>query len=801
VKSTIVYLPSVLRAASRLTDNPEEARVLGLECALRFLIGHPADEMILAGPGHRPDQSIVTCLGDPPPEEVGWTIYQPTGGLGWAKEWSAADAGIFGQAEDECRAMVQEGIDRDLAAKILRKYNTLEAAIDDLDKIKPKYLRPLLGDAWQRAAVNGERSPVDTSISFEYLPSFFHRYKEEIARLREEASTTKYICVQDEEALQAMVKDLSSASWLAVDTETSSLDPFTLDIAGLSLSQDGIRAYYVPVGHETDERQLPIDLMARTLAPLLLEKPLVFHNASFDLRVLAKLLGVSWRLFKVHGDTQLSAFVCGLGKGTERGTLGLKQLVLRLLGIAMTSIEELIGSQKARQIPFTLVPIWKAKDYAAEDAAMTARLFVFLEHLVRELGVANTLELELRYLPIVVEMEESGTSIDLSLIDEIGDDLDRDITALEIEIEQMIGEVDLNSPEKLSHKLYDELGLPPGKRTQKAYSTEKQHLDSISELHPAVDKILEYRALSKLKSTYVTNLQDHIHPITDRTHSSWNQAGAESGRLSCSAGPTGGVNIQQIPKRGERGAAIRKAFMAASNDYDLVGGDLGQIEMRITAHITEDKNMIADFLSGEDFHRRTASRMFGRPPEQISDDERDSGKTLNFGVNYGLSPAGAQRFHMTQQRLKEMIDLYYSSYPRVRPWQKETIRKARQIGYAETMFGRKRWFHHINDASAKIRSGEERAATNFPIQGMAADLIKMAMINLDFEIELRGWRPLVKCLMQVHDEVIYEAHNSISEELRYVMDKVFTTVATLRVPIVFESHIARSWAELKVKAT
>jgi len=815
MRATLVYGDGLFEKATRLTKDPEELSLIIMDTALRFLLEHPADA-IRVGSGEPLLGADTTSLGMAK-TPVDWTAFMPTGGLaGWRKVWSPADAGLHGILASQCQQLVDQGLELEKAAQLLRKWRSLQAMIDNLDRILPKKLRPLIVEAWDNPKVaapeiveyshdaNGTACPhcgllgQEATDCLNALPPFPLQdlYLQEIIKRCSDSATTGYHAIQTVEDLWEMVDALSTAPWIAVDTETTGLDPWWLDACGISLSAEPGVAYYIPIGHETSEPQLNARYVGAVLRELFSDMPLVFHNASFDLRVLEKICGVPWRWFKVKSDTQIKAFVTGLGTGDEWGTLGLKALTWILLGIRMTNIEELIGKGKDA-IPFSYVPISRATPYAAADADMTGRLEPLLDRLLDEKGVRGVFDLEMQYLPIIVQMEENGVAVDLQVVGDIDKVLTTNIDELELVLQELAGHpFKLNSPEEMSTVLFEELKLPPGKKVQTGYSTEQTHLKTIIDLHPIVQQVIDYRESTKLKSTYVENLQDFIHPITGRLHVRWNQCGTASGRLSSSGGETSKLNLQNQPVRTELGAAIRSAFIAEGDNL-LVGGDFSQFELRITAHITEDANMIADFHSGEDFHRRTACRMFNTRLEDVMPAERGIAKNFNFGVNYGLSPAGGVRFGLSKERTAELIDIYYTAYPRIKEWQLETIRQVHSLGYAETLFGRRRWFPEIDDESYKIRGEAERAAINHPIQGSVGDIVKKAMIGMDDVIASLDWYHFVRVLMQVHDEVIYEAAPEVAEELRWRMTEVFSNIVTLRVPVIFEAVIGHSWKELK----
>ena len=567
-----------------------------------------------------------------------------------------------------------------------------------------------------------------------------------------------YTVVQTKEQLEQMLATLYEAGQFSFDTETTGLDAVQAGLVGLSFSTAPTVAWYVPVGHQEGE-QLPMEEVLAAVRPLF-ESPDISkcaHNANYDMTILAS-HGIGCQ--GVDFDTMVAAHLL------SRGQLGLKNLALDVLGQEMTPINKLIGTGK-KQITFDQVDIETAAPYAAADADMTARLRLAFEEPVMREGLSSLMtDMEMPLVPVLVTMQRHGIMLDSAGLREMSEDLREQMFQTEEELYKSIGHtVNINSPQQLSDLLFNEIGLPKTKRTKTGYSTDANSLEGLKGLHPVVDQILEYRQVSKLKSTYADALPEMVNPATGRVHTSYNQTGSATGRMSSSD-----PNLQNIPIRTEMGRQVRKAFMAeGAPDWLLFSADYSQIELRVLAHISQDPGLLEAFRRGEDIHSSTASLMFDVPLNDVVADQRRIAKVLNFGVIYGLSAHGiSQQTGFSREEGASFIEAYFAKYPGISDYLEQVKVKARAEQYVETLLGRRRYLPDINSPNFNVRGGAERMAINMPIQGTAADIMKLAMIRVQKRLDDEGMK--TKMLLQVHDELVFETPK---EEMDALKDLVF----------------------------
>jgi DNA polymerase-1 len=472
------------------------------------------------------------------------------------------------------------------------------------------------------------------------------------------------------------------------------------------------------------------------------------------------------------------------------GQHNLDALAMEAFRYRMVSYEDLVGTGKAQK-RITDVPLDAVSDYAAEDADFTLRIY----HRQREeLAKLNLLELcdriEFPLLPVLVKMEEAGVSLDRAYLAEMSVLLEKQLGGLIGEIHEAAGRpFNINSTQQLAEVLFKELGLPPVRKTKTGYSTDVNVLESLAGQHPIIARLLEYRQLTKLKSTYVDALPDLINPDTGRLHTSFNQTVAATGRLSSSD-----PNLQNIPIRTDLGRAIRKAFIPGSAGHVLVSADYSQIELRIMAHISGDEGLRAAFLNNEDIHASTAAKVFGVAAGDVTRDMRRKAKEVNFGIMYGIGPFGlANRLEISQAEAREIISRYFERFPRVKQYIQDTIATAKRDGFVATLLGRRRFLPDINSRNQNIRGNAERQAINMPIQGTAADMIKMAMIRLDEEITKRTLK--TRMLLQVHDELVCEVPRKELDAFTPLVAEVMTGALPLSVPVQVDVGSGASWLE------
>lgn len=617
-----------------------------------------------------------------------------------------------------------------------------------------------------------------------------------------------YAIVDSEPALAELVQMLQGVSLLAFDTETTSTDAQQADLVGIALAWGEGLSAYVPVGHKigergpwlagsedrrpgSGERQLPLDVVIAALKPVLEDEKSekAAHNAEYDLTMLRRYgIDVAGPLF----DTMIAQWLIDPG---SRG-LGLKNVAWQRLGVEMTPISDLIGTGK-NQTTMDRVAIPVAARYAAADTDMTWRLVPILRQELDELKLTSLFrDLEMPLAPVLVDMQMAGILLDVPYLQQMSKDLRRRLLEIEQEIYKSVGYVfNINSTQQLSDVLFGSLGLPTAglKKTQSGhYSTAAGVLEDFRGLHPVIDLILEQRQISKLVSTYVDALPALVNPRDGRLHTSFNQAGAETGRLS-----SNNPNLQNIPVRSELGREIRRAFVAAPG-HKLLAADYSQVELRILAHVSQDEAMLAAFRAGADIHKATAATIYHVPLEQVTPEQRSIAKMVNFATSYGVSAFGlASRTSLNRSEAQAFLDAYFQTYPGIRRYVDETIAKAREQGYVETLLGRRRYFPILKNRSGSPadRQQAERAAINHPIQGTAADIIKMAMVRLHAALRERGLRS--RMLLQVHDELVLEAPDEELDAAAALVREVMEGAYTLDAGLTVDVEAGPNWFEME----
>ena len=590
-----------------------------------------------------------------------------------------------------------------------------------------------------------------------------------------------YTTLTTPQAAAEVVARLVSAPFVAFDTETSGLDYHTDHVVGVGLSATPHEAYYVPMSADNRAEML------EALRPLLenngVEK--VGQNIKFDLLMLRRegveVRGKLW-------DTMIMHYLID-----PESRHGMNHLAQTLLGYQPIEIESLIG-RGASQLTMDRVSVDQVAPYCSEDADITLQLYHTLLPKLREAGAEelyNTIEEPL--IRTLADMEWEGVKVDTALLADYGRELSGQLTTLEGEIRDLAGMpgLNVNSSRQLGVALFEVLKIDakPKRTKTKQYSTEEEYLQFLSDRHPIVPKILEYRGIKKLLSTYVEALPELVNPATGRIHTSYNQAVTATGRLS-STNP----NLQNIPVRDELGKRIREAFVATDDDHILLAADYSQVELRLMAHMSGDEAMIEAFRSGEDIHRDTASRLFHVAPSEVTSDQRRKAKTANFGIIYGISAFGLrQRMgnDMSMAEAKAIIEGYFASYPGVKAYIDNTISEAKNNGFVQTIFGRKRYLPDINSGNANVRSLAERNAINAPLQGSAADIIKIAMAEVARRFRSEGLRS--KMTLQVHDELIIDTLKSEQAQVTKILREAMEGAAKLNVPLVVDIGEGDNW--------
>ena len=606
-----------------------------------------------------------------------------------------------------------------------------------------------------------------------------------------------YECVRDLAALQPWIDAANEKGWVAFDTETTGLNEMTVDLVGVSLCIEPGKACYIPLGHKAEggeglfgsddlaEGQIPMEDALAALKPLL-EDPAVMkigQNMKYDSKIMAR-LGIT---VAPIDDTMLMSYAMNAGLHSH----GMDTLSERYLGHTPIPIKDLLGSGKS-QITFDRVPIDKASPYAAEDADVTLRLWQMFKPQLHKTKVTRVYEsMERPLVPVLAEMEMAGIKVDRDTLSRMSNAFSQKMAGLEDEIYELAGrKFNVGSPKQLGEILFDEMGLEGGKRGKTgAYATGADVLEDLATEHELPRRVLDWRQLSKLKSTYTDALQDHINRDTGRVHTSYSIAGANTGRLA-STDP----NLQNIPIRTEEGRRIREAFVAEEGKT-LVALDYSQIELRILAHIADIQALKDAFKEGQDIHAATASEMFNVPLDEMTPDVRRQAKAINFGVIYGISGFGlARNLRIPRAEAQGFIDRYFERFPGIKAYMEDTTEFAKKHNRVETLFGR---VIHTPEINAKgPRAGfAKRAAINAPIQGTAADIIRRAMIRMPHAIKSLP----AKMLLQVHDELLFEVDQGAEDELikvaREVMEGAADPVVHLTVPLVADAGQGKNWAE------
>ena len=592
-----------------------------------------------------------------------------------------------------------------------------------------------------------------------------------------------YHIADNEEEISKICSILANQKFFCFDTETDGIDPLTAELVGMSFSITKNEAWYVPVPANREEATKIVARFSPALQNSEIQK--IGQNIKFDILVLRKYgVKVAGPLF----DTMIAHYL--LNPELRHNMDYLAETYLKYKTV---SIEELIGPKGKKQGNMRNVPLNQISEYAAEDADITLQLKDYFEPLLKQESVEDLFHnIEMPLIYVLAEMEATGVTLDTSALKESSEILSGQLVSLEKEIHELAGlEFNINSPKQIGEVLFDRMKLDEKAKKTKTggYSTSEEVLEKLRSKHPIIGKILEYRGLKKLLSTYIDALPELINKETGKIHTSFNQAVTATGRLS-STNP----NLQNIPVRDEMGREIRRAFTADNDDCIFFSADYSQIELRIMAHLSNDAHMVEAFVSGEDIHAATAAKIYNVPINEVTSDMRRKAKTANFGIIYGISVFGlAERLNIPRAESKELIDGYFNTYPEIRKYMDESIRVAKEHGYVETIFKRKRFLPDINSGNAVVRGYAERNAINAPIQGSAADIIKLAMIKIHQRFEEEGLKS--RMILQVHDELNFNVYKDEYEKVKEIVLDSMENVIKLRVPLIADYGEGKSWLE------
>jgi len=721
--------------------------------------------------------------------------------------------GLVGDASDNIPGVPNIG--KVTAVKLLQQFGSIEQIYDRIDEVAPVRIQTILRENEAIARQSKELATIDvrTPVALNLDDCRVSRYERsrvtelfreleffsllprlpDVAESPSEAAAEvetpdkhDYHIVNTASALDKLMNRLSDIERLVIDVETTSLNQMEAQLVGISLSPSPGEAYYIPVGHTGlgQMEQLPLKQVADCLRRPLEDKalPKLAHNGKYDMVVLAE-HGLT--VNNLSFDSMVAAYLL------SEKALGLKDLAFSKLGIEMTPITTLIGSG-SKQTSMSLVPIDQAADYACADADMTGRLAEQLDSGLRQQGLWQLFsEVEMPLVPVLVAMERNGIALDTGMLRQMANRLGGQLLRLEGDIFSSVGhQFNVNSPQQLSSVLFQELNLEPTRKTKTSYSTGAPELERLRGSHPIIDLILEYRQLAKLKSTYIDALPGLINHRTGRVHTTFNQTRTATGRLSSSA-----PNLQNIPVRGELGREIRTAFVAPPGS-SLLGGDYSQVDLRALAHLSQDEGLLDAFRHDEDIHAATAAQLFGVAVSQVDADMRRLAKTVNFGVIYGMSDYGLeQATELSREEASRFITSYFEKYPGVKAYLEATKEQARNLGYVETLLGRRRPIPEIDSRNRQAREAAERMAINMPVQGTSADIIKVAMINVDREMRSRSLKS--KMLLQVHDDLLFEVPDGELEEMQKLVPGIMSSALELSVPLKVDMKAGKNWGEME----
>ena len=736
---------------------------------------------------------------------------------------------LVGDASDDIPGV--SGIGPKGATPLIQQFKTVQGIYENIDKIEKEGLKQKLLNGKENAFLSKELATIHTEVPLDFnfdkavfqepditklkeifIELEFKNFYPRIIKIFGEESDYQSATKSKEEAIKSFKPDqvkyeliyqlkqakeladrLKKTSQFVYDTETDSLDCFDLNLAGVSFCFQKDEAYFVainpfPKKGDLFSKDLSIRLdikdFMEVFQPIFEDKKIkkICQNGKFDITVLRK-YGI--RVKNFFFDTMLASYA--LDPDQKHG---MDELSAKYLNYQPIPLSDLIGIKKDPSKIFD-VDLEKLSNYTAEDADVTFRLYEILSKEIEKNNLSKLCYVvEFPLVPVLEDMEREGVKIDEKFLKTLSNDLQLSLDNYSNEIWRLAGEqFNINSPTQLQKILYDKLKLATGKKTKTGFSTDARSLEALQGEHEIIDILLNYRQVQKLKSTYTDALPQLIHHETGRVHTSFNQTVASTGRLS-----SNNPNLQNIPIRTELGKEIRKAFIPRDKNHIILSADYSQIELRIMASICGDEGLCSAFKKGDDIHRSTAALVFQVSPKEVTPDMRRKAKEVNFGILYGIGVFGLKtRLGVSQAHAKEIIDTYFRSFKKVKDYMESSVESARKKGFAETLIGRRRFMRNINSNNRTIRSFEERAAINMPIQGTAADMIKMAMINIYSELEKR--KAKTKMVLQVHDELVFDAHKDEIDDLRPLIKEIMETSFPLNVPVIVDTGIGDNWLD------
>ena len=691
-----------------------------------------------------------------------------------------------------------KGVGEKTARKLLSEFESLDDLLNNANRIRKDKLRMLVSENADIVRLSKKLVTLNTSVPIDInieefrlrepdWPSLLSLFGElefgSLMKLIPSESSREISC----EAVLSVerLKEITSLikEELAFDIEATSRDPVTANLVGISLCREEVHAFYIPVSHTYPEVPLQINkkdtlgILSKILEDEKIAK--IGHNLKYDILVLKQEgITVKGPLF----DTMIASYLINPNKPNH----SLEEVALEYLSYRKKTFVEVLKKKSS----FTEVPLEEAAPYACDDASLSLELKEILFNKLRENDLENLyLNIEMPLIHVLADMELTGVKIDTEKLSKISQELERELEGIKRRIYFLAGEeFNINSPKQLSKVLFHSLGFQPGKKTKTGFSTEMGILEELAEIHELPREVINYRSLNKLKTTYIDVLPKLINLETGRIHTSFNQTATATGRLSSSD-----PNLQNIPIKGDWGKRIRETFIA-EGDNILLSADYSQVELRILAHLSNDDRLIEAFRNNLDIHAITASEIFGIPIDKVNPDIRRVAKTVNFGVIYGISPFGlSEALNISRDDAKKYIEQYFNKHQSVKGYIEKTIDEARNKGYVVTLFGRRRAIAELKSKNLNIRQQGERFAINSPIQGTAADIIKIAMIHIWKKLNDKGLK--TKMILQVHDELLFELPIQEIEAVMAIVKKEMEGVMTLSVPLSVDIHYGSNWAE------
>ncbi len=762
------------------------------------------DVVIITG-----DKDILQLVNDriqvyDPMKDKGYGVQEVIERFGVRPEQVVEVMGLAGDSIDNIPGV--PGIGEKTAIELIKRFGTIENLLGNLEQVERKKLKENLESNGELARLSRRLATIDTNVPIPYqlrdfsLPSPDFKALKEVFReldfnkllkeLPEEESIQRreskdYGLITDRDQFFSLIEDLKRKKLFSIDLETTSPYPMWADLVGISLSHTPPQAFYIPLAHRSDNlNQLSLSWVLEQMKPLLEDENIkkVGQNIKYEWIVLKK-YGI--HLKGIFCDTMIASYLLHPTKHNHN----LNEIARQYLDRSLTEYKDLVGTGE-RALSFDQIDLQRAKDYSCEDAEVTLQLSNLLIPKLKEEGLIDLFqEVEMPLVTVLAKMEMNGVKIDVDLLREFSKEIENQLYEKRERIYAMAGEsFNINSSQQLGRILFDKLKLPVIKKTKTGYSTDVEVLEKLSLQHDLPLEVLGYRNLTKLKSTYIDALPKLVHPKTGRIHTSYNQTVTATGRLSSSD-----PNLQNIPIRTEEGNRIRQAFIPEEG-WVMVSADYSQIELRILAHLSKDETLMEAFRRDEDIHARTASEIFGVPMDKVTPGMRREAKVINFGIIYGMSAYGLSQQLGSETRVAQTyIDQYFKKYPGVQAYIEKCLEEVRQKGYVTTLLHRRRYLPEVSSPTSATRQAAERMAINTPLQGTAADIIKLAMIRIQNRIEREGLS--AKMIMQVHDELVFEIPEEETSKVLPMIGNEMENVMDLAVPLKVSIHLGKNWAE------